>query len=131
MLDLICTDSVITPVTAEVRQKGSCICPNQNYTCQADNVIRMQWTSESITGDPPYIEYSLLGIGEDASEVELVRNNFKIKFSRSVIVDGLANISSSLFILDLMLNGTNVTCEAVRAAGQRDEENISLCIIGS
>ena len=112
-----------------VRHDGSCICPSQNYTCQADNIIRIQWEGESDTNDP--LQYSLLDAESlRKTEVVLVRDGLKVKFSRSAIVRGLANMSSSLFILDLTLNGTNVTCEVSAGVGQNDDEIISLCIIG-
>ena len=113
----------------KVEQKGHCICPSQNYTCQATNVISMQWESESVTSEP--LQYSLL-VEENLREpeAEIAREGFRVKFSRSAIVEGVANMSSYLLILDLTLNGTNVTCEVSAGVGQNEEEHVSLCIIG-
>ena len=65
------------------------------------------------------------------TEVEIVRDGFKVKFARSAIVaGGVANMSSSLFVLDLALNGTNFTCEVSEGVGMNEEVTVSLCVIG-
>ena len=75
--------------------------------------------------------YSLLD-QEDRSktEVEFAGESVKVKFSRSAIGDNGANITSSLFILDLMLNGTTATCEVSAGVGMTNGVTLSICIIG-
>ena len=87
----------------------------------------MQWEVESVSES---LDYSLLD-QEDLSktEVEFAGESVKVKFSRSVVVDNGANMTSSLFILDLMLNGTNATCEALAGVGMVDQVTLSICII--
>ena len=113
-----------------VEQKGNYICPSQNYTCRAVNIISMQWEIQSTDVSDP-LQYTILDQESlSKSEIEIERGGIRVKFSRSEIVEGLTNISSSLFILDLTLNGTNCTCEISSGVGQNDDETVFFCIIG-
>ena len=89
----------------------------------------MEWEVESISES---LDYSLFDPGDfNKMEVELAGEGVKVKFSRSVVVDGRANISSTLFILDLVLNGTTATCEvSAGVVGVTDNVTLSICIIG-
>ena len=110
----------------------SCICLSQNYTCQADGVIRMQWESDAFPGGDP-IDYSLVN-PEDRSktEIEIERDGVvQVKFTRSMVVEGLANISSTMLVTNPgALNGTNITCEISAGVGKNAEIASTLCIIG-
>lgn len=107
-----------------------CICPSQNYTCQADNVIRMRWVSESLTSTGGPIIYSLLD-DENERMAEQQRDGLvQVTFKQTMIVESSANISSSLFITNLTLNETNITCHVSVMVGQNCEETIPMCIIG-
>ena len=67
-----------------MEEEGSCICPSQNYTCQATSIIRMWWESESVISDP--LQYTLLDEENlRRMEVVLTSDGFKVKFSRWLI----------------------------------------------
>ena len=111
-------------------ESTSCICPGQNYTCQADGVIRMQWENDAF---PFVIDYSLVN-PEDRrkTEIEIQQDDLvRVKFTRSMVVEGLANISSILLVTNPdALNGTNITCEISAGVDKNVENASTLCIIG-
>ena len=113
-------------------EPNNCICPTQSYTCQANNIIRMQWESDAFpVGDP--IDYSLVDPDERSkTEIEIELDDLvQVKFTRSIVVKGLANISSTLLITNLTaLNGTNITCEISAGVDKIHENTSTLCIIG-
>ena len=111
-------------------ESNSCICPCQSYTCQKNNIIIMKWEGDSFSGDYT-IEYSLLNF-KDLNRTEIdksIEDVVQVKFTRSTIVERFANISSTLLIVDLTLNGTSLTCESVDV-GMNVRTTSTVCIIG-
>ena len=110
----------------------SCICPSQNYTCQADGVKRIEWESDAFPVGSP-IEYSLLN-SEDRrmTEIEIQQDDLvRVKFTRSMVVEDLANISSTMLVTNVgALNGTNTICEISAGVDNDDEITFTMCIIG-
>ena len=53
----------------------SCICPSQNYTCQADFVIGMEWQSDVLSEE---IDYNTLSFSRD---MEVSRDGVRVYFS--------------------------------------------------
>ena len=53
----------------------SCICPSQNYTCQADLVIGMEWQSDVLSEE---IDYNTLSSSRD---MEVSRDGVRVYFS--------------------------------------------------
>ena len=105
-------------------QPHSCVCPTHNYTCQADNVFIMRWTSESLT-EP--ISHAL----DLDTESEIQRDDIYVKFiETSLRVRGVVNLTSNLFITDLSVNETNITCVATSNVGSTDNETITMCVTG-
>ena len=117
---------------AHVVKPNNCTCPGRTYTCQANGVIRMEWESDAFPGGDP-IAYSLLD-GDEISkeEIEIERDGVvQVKFIRSMVVEGLANISSTLLVTNPgALNGTNNTCEISAGVDNHDEITFTVCIIG-
>ena len=110
----------------------SCICPSQNYICQADGVKRMQWESDLFLVSDP-IDYSLLDSEERSkTDLEIEQGGVvQVKFTRSIVVGGVANISSTLLITNLTaLNGTNITCEVSAGVHKNDESTSIISVIG-
>ena len=111
---------------------NNCTCPGQTYTCQANGVIRMEWESDAFPGGDP-VDYSLLDIDEKSkAEIEIEQDDlFQVKFTRSMVVEGFANISSTLLITNLTaLNGTDITCEISAGVDNYDNNTLTVCIIG-
>ena len=105
-------------------QPHSCVCPSQNYTCQADNVFIMQWTSESLT-EP------IAHVANFATKSEIQRDDIYVLFTEtSSRVRGVVNLTSNLFITDLRVNETNITCVATSNVGSTDNETITMCVTG-
>ena len=112
-------------------ESNSCICPCQSYTCQKNNVILMQWEADSFSGDYAIV-YSLLN-SNDLNVIEKERSIdgvVQVKFTRSMVVGGIANISSTLSIVDLALNGTTLTCETSADVGMSVKTTSTVCITG-
>ena len=110
---------------------NSCICPCQSYTCQKNNIIILKWEADSFSGDDA-IEYTLLDSKDlDRTEIEKsIEGVVQVKFTRSMVVGGVVNISSTLSIVDLTLNGTNLTCDTVAEVGMNVITTSTVCIIG-
>ena len=115
-------------------EPNNCTCPGQNYTCQADGVIRMEWENDAFpVGDNIALDYSLADPEERSkTEIEIEGDGvFLMKFIRSMIVGDVANISSTMLITNLTaLNGTNITCEVSPSLEYHIEITSTLCIIG-
>ena len=91
----------------------------------------MQWEADSFSGDYAIV-YSLLN-SKDLNVTEIERSIdglVQVKFTRSMVVGGIANISSTLSIVDLTLNGTSLTCETSAHVGMNVKTTSTICIIG-
>ena len=94
-------------------ESNSCICPCQSYTCQKNNVIILKWQAVSFSGDDA-IEYSLLDSKDlDRTDREINRGCGPSEIHTVNDRGGVTNISSTLSIVDLTLNVTNLTCDTV------------------
>lgn len=77
-------------------------------------------------------DYSLLDPEQKRkTEIERELGVAKVIFTRSEIVGGVANISSTLLITNMTaLNGTNVTCVTSVEVENYDINTLTVCIIG-
>ena len=105
----------------------SCICPSDGYTCQAYEVFQMKWLSHTFTeSDVDDLLYSVLNSG---SYLKKETAGFQANFTGQVISPGVANITSTLVITDLNVNGTQLTCES-RGLEMIRNETLEICIVG-
>ena len=98
-------------------QPDSCICPTESYWCRADLVTAIA------------IEKGDLSFAYAAgfSNERQVTEGLRVSFSEVGEMNGLANITAQLFIIDQQRwNRTNFSCRATSG----DPKNISVCITG-
>ena len=106
-------------------QPDSCICPSDNYTCQADGVIQMEWKSGALDrSSDPRIVFSIAAINNNNDE----SGGFRAHFTEEPIGDTNSLITSTLLVTNLSVNGSNLTCEA--AARDITRDIITICIVG-
>ena len=104
----------------------SCICPSQNYTCQADLVVGMEWQSDVLSEE---IDYNKLS---SSKNVEISRDGVRVYFTDITAGGNAFNITSYLFITDIQrVNESRFLCEAYTPAiGSRDNTSVTICVIG-
>ena len=101
-----------------------CICPDESYTCHVSLVGELEWITDSTE-----LEYSVFDpINENFIYTDSFRVNVSIAHG-----DILGNITSTLSVTDLSVNGTELTCQGVeRRMGIKTaiNESIKICVIG-
>ena len=119
---------IITEMLETTLSPRHCICPNESYTCHVNLAEEMSWITE--TTDSGTFEYPF----DDATEVPILYSGgFQAGFSREQATRDLDNFTSTLFVTDLAVNGTVLTCEGkatVMRMRETREDTISICIIG-
>ena len=102
----------------------SCVCPDEGYVCHADYVTKLEWKSDRIPNALDYSSASDLDVDSGHSV-----NGFK-SFLIDKVAHGLdANLTSQLFIIDPLLNGSNLTCEGATPL-QKENKTLAICITG-
>ena len=103
-------------------QPKTCICPSKGYTCHVSNALELNWKTS--TTSTPDLLYTTSG---RARERHI--NGFQVNFTYVLLINNLANFTSTLLVTDINLNTTNITCEAI-IRGMTANDTITLCIIG-
>ena len=97
----------------------NCLCPNATYTCKVDEAAGILWK----TRESEFQYTPLSGMAYRESD------HFRVTFTseRGQMFD---NFTSTLEVLDVDVNGTDLTCEG--SVGSRMTINITIliCIIG-
>ena len=108
-----------------VEPSDGCVCPGQNYTCRAGLVTGINWITAANPIDP--VAYN---ISNPSQSSDISRNGIRYIFSEKKSGDGIANITSRLFITNIKRNKTNVSCEAFLSTDDNDRINVTVCVVG-
>jgi hypothetical protein len=98
----------------------NCSCPNATYTCEVNEAVEILWkTKES------QFQYTVLS-GMPYRESD----HFQVNFTSEPGQD-FDNFISTLKVLDVDVNGTDLTCEGSVGSRMSINSTIQICIIGS
>ena len=99
-----------------------CICPSENYTCEVNAGILIRWLRTH--------DHLQLSVFSPTDELYNKSNGYQVTLRKL----GAGNYTSTLHVMDLGLNGSNLTCqrsylENLKAVNE--SETISICVAGS
>ena len=105
-----------------------CICPDGSYICVVNVASQIKWFTAAL--DSNKLEYSLLSASGDFRD----EGGFRVNFSSTMHSEDFDNFTSFLFVVNLALNDTFVTCEgriiSSRMIVEINNDTVLICIIG-
>ena len=127
--------AVLIPQTAlleaSVKPKN-CICPGESYGCEVTFARKIAWKTSIYENDGLFAEYSLSDADDEKNQET---DDFSVTFIGSIATDYLDNYTSTLFVTNMLANGTILTCRGsihYRREGRTEVRNDStkICLVG-
>ena len=103
-------------------QPKDCICPSKGYTCHVNLASEISWTTNT-TEENRFFATATGRVGD--GEMGGFRVNFTIEPQQT-----LANFTSTLVVVNIHLNRTDVTCEGRVTADVNNSSTTTICVIG-
>ena len=101
-------------------QPEGCICPTESYWCRADLVSGIAIENSALS--EPFTYAIDLFV-----RPQIMRDGLRISFSEERVENGLVNMTTQLFIIDIQTwNGSIFSCQASGGGNK----NIPVCVTG-